>query len=66
MPETVIWAIIGGVILIIVIAGFYTVGQQTTAVVERFGKFARLATPGLNYRIPIIERVAGTVSLRVS
>ena len=66
MTETVVYSVIGVLIFIIVIAGFYTVRQQTTAVVERFGKFARLATPGLNYRIPIIERVAGRVSLRVS
>jgi len=30
----------------------YTVQQQTSAIVERFGKFSRIAAPGLNIKIP--------------
>ena len=44
---------------------FYTVTQQTSAVIERFGKFSRITAPGLHFKIPIIERVAGRVSVRV-
>src|SRR4029078_10862548 len=33
--------------------------------IERLGKFARIAQAGLNFKIPIIEWVAGKVSLRV-
>jgi regulator of protease activity HflC (stomatin/prohibitin superfamily) len=44
---------------------FYTVQQQSRAIVERFGKFVRTATPGLNFKIPYIERVVQRVSLRV-
>lgn len=44
---------------------FFTVSQQTTAVVERFGKFVRIARPGLNFKIPFIERVAARVNMRV-
>lgn len=44
---------------------FYTVKQQTSAVIERFGKFSRITAPGLHFKIPIIERVAGRVSIRV-
>ncbi len=47
------------------IAMFFTVGQQTAGVVQRFGKFARVAGPGLNVKIPLIERIAGRVNLRV-
>lgn len=43
----------------------YTVEQQTVAVVEQFGRFSRIATPGLNFIIPIVERIAGRISLRV-
>ncbi|MEI9890413.1 MAG: SPFH domain-containing protein [Caulobacteraceae bacterium] len=35
------------------------------AVVTRFGKFLRAAEPGLNWKVPFIDRVAGRVSLRV-
>jgi regulator of protease activity HflC (stomatin/prohibitin superfamily) len=44
---------------------FFTVHQQTAGVIERFGKFARIAKPGLNIKIPIIERVVARLSLRV-
>lgn len=44
---------------------FFIVEQQTVAVVQRFGKFDRLATPGLHFKIPWIEHVAGRPSLRV-
>jgi len=44
---------------------FYTVQQQTSAVIERFGKYSRITAPGLHFKIPIIERVAGRVSIRV-
>jgi regulator of protease activity HflC (stomatin/prohibitin superfamily) len=53
-------------ILIIFLAfGIFTVTQQTAAVVERFGKFKNIANAGLNFKIPIIDRVAGRLSLRV-
>ena len=45
--------------------GFFTVEQQTLVSVERFGKFQRIAMPGLNFKIPLIDSVAGRVNLRV-
>lgn len=42
----------------------FTVDQQTAAIVTRFGKFSRIAAPGLNFRL-WIEGVAGRVNLRV-
>ncbi len=44
---------------------FFTVDQQTNAVMEVFGKFRRIASPGLNFKIPLIERIAGRISLRI-
>ncbi|MCX4247849.1 SPFH domain-containing protein [Paraliomyxa miuraensis] len=43
----------------------FVVAQQRLGVVERFGKFVRIAHPGLNVKIPFIERVAGRPNLRV-
>ncbi len=43
----------------------FVVKQQTAAVIERFGKFSRVSGPGLNFKLPLIERVAGRPSLRV-
>lgn len=53
------------VILVLVVSGLFTVKQQTIAVIERFGKFQSTRNPGLQLKIPLIDRVAGRVSLRV-
>ncbi|MGN6168562.1 MAG: SPFH domain-containing protein, partial [Solirubrobacteraceae bacterium] len=44
---------------------FFTVAQQERAIVERFGKFVRVAGPGLQSKSPFVERVAGRMSLQV-
>lgn len=44
----------------------YTVQQQTVAVIQRFGKYVRVASSGLNFKIPLIDHVAGRVGLRVN
>lgn len=53
------------VVVLLLVLSLFTVEQQTVAVIQRLGKFKRLARPGLNIRIPLIERIAGRVSLRV-
>jgi regulator of protease activity HflC (stomatin/prohibitin superfamily) len=59
------------IVLIIILTltiplSIFTVNQQTAAVIERFGKFKRIANAGLNFKIPLIDRVAGKLSLRSS
>ena len=54
----------GLLLLILFFASWYTVEQQTKAVVERFGRFVRVATPGLNFKIPLVEKVACRPSLK--
>src|SRR2546423_15696495 len=44
---------------------FFTVEQQERAILERFGKFVRVAGPGLQSKSPFVERVAGRMSLQV-
>jgi len=44
---------------------FFTVEQRTIAVVQRLGKFLREAGPGIQIKIPFIDRVVGRVNLRV-
>ena len=44
---------------------FFTVEQQERAIVERFGKFVRVAGPGLQSKSPFVEKVAGRMSLQV-
>ncbi len=51
--------------LFILFASFFTVKQQTAVVVERFGKFTSIRNSGLQLKIPVIDRVAGRVNLRI-
>jgi regulator of protease activity HflC (stomatin/prohibitin superfamily) len=44
---------------------FFTVEPQERAIVERFGKFVRVAGPGLQRKSPFVESVAGRMSLQV-
>ena len=43
----------------------FVVDQQTCAIIERFGKFARLAYPGLNLKLPLIESKKASLSMRI-
>ena len=44
---------------------FFIVKQQSAAVIERFGKFVSVRHSGLQLKIPVIDRVAGRLSLRI-
>lgn len=59
-----IWIVLAVVIIILALS-LFTVRQQTVAVVERFGKFKKTSSAGLNIKIPVIDQVVGRVSLRV-
>ena len=48
------------------LGSFFTVSTAQVAVITRFGKFLRAAEPGLNWKWPIIDTIAGKVSLRVN
>lgn len=53
------------VLVIVLLTGLFTVRQQTAAIVERFGKFKKISSAGLNFKVPLIDKIAGRVSLRV-
>ncbi len=53
-------------ILIILFLAIYTVEQQGAVVIQRFGRFLKISQPGLNILIPFVDKIAGTVSLRVN
>ena len=51
--------------LLLIFFTFFIVKQQSAAVVERFGKFVNVRQSGLQLKIPIIDTVAGRLSLRI-
>ena len=54
------------IIIIAALLSFFTVQTAQVAVITRFGKFLRVAEAGLNWKWPLIDRVAGRMSLRVN
>jgi len=48
--------------LVIIRSTAFTVRTQTAVVVEQFGKFNRVANPGLNFKLPFVETIH-TISL---
>src|SRR3990167_1311344 len=53
------------IFLLFIFSLFFTVQQQTTAIVERFGKYVRASGAGLHTKWPLIERVASRINMRV-
>jgi len=51
--------------LIIIISGAFTVKQQTTAIIERLGKYQSIRQSGLQFKIPLLDRIAGRVNLKI-
>jgi regulator of protease activity HflC (stomatin/prohibitin superfamily) len=62
----VVLAVLALILLTLILGSFFTVSTAQVAVVTRFGKFLRVAEPGLNWKMPYIDTVAGVVSLRVN
>jgi regulator of protease activity HflC (stomatin/prohibitin superfamily) len=54
------------ILLILILGSFFTVNTAEVAVITRFGKFLRVAEPGLNWKLPFFDTVSGVVSLRVN
>jgi regulator of protease activity HflC (stomatin/prohibitin superfamily) len=62
----VLLAFVAIIVLTLVLGSFFTVNTAQVAVITRFGKFLRVADPGLNWKVPYLDSVAGMVSLRVN
>jgi regulator of protease activity HflC (stomatin/prohibitin superfamily) len=54
------------IVLFAIFGSLFTVRTAEVAVITRFGKFLRVAQPGLNWKSPFFDTVAGNVSLRVN
>jgi regulator of protease activity HflC (stomatin/prohibitin superfamily) len=49
----------------VLMLAFFIVKQQSAAIIERFGKFQSIRQSGLQLKIPLIDRVAGRLSLKI-
>jgi prepilin-type processing-associated H-X9-DG protein len=56
--------VLGGLIIVLIALSVRTVDQGKIAVVTMFGKYSRILRPGLNFIIPLVQRVAKTVPVQ--
>jgi regulator of protease activity HflC (stomatin/prohibitin superfamily) len=61
----VIAVVVVVLVLLALLTMFVLVHQQDSVVIERLGKFNRILGPGLHLKLPLFERVAGKLSLRI-
>ena len=47
------------------LGGAFQISQQTVGIVERFGKFNKLVHSGINFKIPLVDQIVTTQSLRI-
>ncbi|MFN5334825.1 MAG: SPFH domain-containing protein [Bacteroidota bacterium] len=51
-------------LILFVVSGLYTVNQGTIAVITMFGKYRRVAGPGLRFKIPFLENIFKKISVQ--
>ena len=64
MQGQIVTFILVFILLIILFSSFVTVKQGTIAVITIFGKYRRILTPGLNFKIPLIEAIYSKISIQ--
>ena len=52
-------------VLLLLFGVFFIINQQTAGIIERFGKFHSIRQSGLQLKIPVIDRIAGKLSLKI-
>ncbi|MBP2621363.1 SPFH domain-containing protein [Streptococcus panodentis] len=52
--------------LLLLISSVYVVRQQSVAIIERFGRYNKTSSSGINFRLPLgIDKIAARVQLRL-
>ena len=51
--------------VLFVSSAIFIVKQQSAAIVERFGRFQSIRQSGFQMRIPVVDRIAGRLSLKI-
>jgi regulator of protease activity HflC (stomatin/prohibitin superfamily) len=63
-PSSIVAYLVVFFIIIVIFSSFVTVKQGTIAVVTIFGKYRRILTPGLNFKIPMVEQIYSKISIQ--
>ncbi len=60
------WAVAIITVITLLFKTLYVVKQQRVKVIERFGKFKKIVSAGLHFKVPFIDRIAGDMTLKVN
>ena len=63
--EKIIYVPLALFALVIIYSSFFVVKQKTAAIIERFGKFQVIRHSGLQLKIPLVDKIAGKLSLKI-
>ncbi|RAJ10490.1 regulator of protease activity HflC (stomatin/prohibitin superfamily) [Chitinophaga skermanii] len=64
MGTNIFLIILAFILLIVVLSSFVTIQQGTIGVTTIFGKYNRILHPGLNWKIPLIEKIFRRISIQ--
>jgi regulator of protease activity HflC (stomatin/prohibitin superfamily) len=53
------------IVVVLIFSSFFIVQQQSCAIIERLGKFYRIAHPGLRWRVPILDSIVTRLTFRI-
>ena len=65
MPELIVLIVLLVLVVVLLNNALFVVKQQTDVIIERFGRYARTARPGLQAKVPFVDRKAAVLDLRV-
>lgn len=53
----IVWGIIGIIIIVVLVATFYSIGPEQVGIIKRWGRYTRTTEPGLHAKLPFAESV---------
>ncbi len=56
-PKLIKYGVIGLLLIIFLSSSFFTIDPEEVGVILRFGKYTRTVSPGLNFKLPLVEQV---------
>ncbi|MGB5188436.1 MAG: SPFH domain-containing protein [Robiginitalea sp.] len=65
MANLFIWLPVIALLAFFMLGVFFVVKQQTAVAIERFGRFQSIRHSGLQLKIPLVDRIAGRLSLKI-
>jgi regulator of protease activity HflC (stomatin/prohibitin superfamily) len=61
----IFYVVLGLFVLGTILSGFFQVRTAEAAVIQRMGRFLRVANAGMNFKLPWLDQIAGRIDLRV-